>query len=224
MWYLILSSFLWFFKVGPSAFKLSSHGHDIHIIADASSSVTVKVCFIWRLFLIALRRHWLIVRHPGRSKERWSAFAVTWTAKLFLNCVILSVARSRLELWWPLLINWTTAIKESNASGCLTKSEASYGRWSSLLSFFYNTVVLSVLSKFFSSEEQNTCHNKHDLPLTPMPSPPSSPPNDGCIIRRTLVVVRSSDEAKCFSTSTVKECRPSCYGLYGHFKPTIVGE
>lgn len=136
MWYLILSSFLWFFKVGPSAFKLSSHGHDIHIIADASSSVTVKVCFIWRLFLIALRRHWLIVRHPGRSKERWSAFAVTWTAKLFLNCVILSVARSRLELWWPLLINWTTAIKESNASGCLTKSEASYGRWSSLLSFF----------------------------------------------------------------------------------------
>lgn len=31
------------YKVGPAAFKLSAHGHDIHIVTDASSSVTVKV-------------------------------------------------------------------------------------------------------------------------------------------------------------------------------------
>ena len=31
------------YKVGPAAFKLSAHGHDIHIVTDASSSVTIKV-------------------------------------------------------------------------------------------------------------------------------------------------------------------------------------
>lgn len=34
------------YKVGPAAFKLSAHGHDIHIVTDASSSVTVKVTSI----------------------------------------------------------------------------------------------------------------------------------------------------------------------------------
>lgn len=34
------------YKIGPAAFKLSAHLHDIHIVSDASSSVTVKVFFL----------------------------------------------------------------------------------------------------------------------------------------------------------------------------------
>lgn len=66
-------------------------------------------------------------------------------------------------------------------------------------------------------EEQNSCHNKPDWD-TPTPPPiyptPSSSNADACFTGRTLVVVRSVDDAKCFSTSTVRECRSSCQGLY----------
>jgi hypothetical protein len=143
--------------------------------------------------------------------------------KSFPSCVILSVAHSRQEPWWPLLTNWTMATKEGRAWVYPTKSAASYGRETTIdlikySNYYYNCTYRQLLP----SEEQNTCHNKHDRdskepPI--YPSPPSSPPTDSCIIRRTLVVVRSSDEARCFSTSIVKECRASCYGPS---KPTIV--
>lgn len=88
-------------------------------------------------------------------------------------------------------------------------------------------------------EEQNVCLNKHDVILSPsMEQPPtvgirhtsaagsssssSNPVVNGndCTIRRTIVLVRNFDDAKCFSTSTVKECRSSCHGQ--HFRPTNV--
>lgn len=70
-------------------------------------------------------------------------------------------------------------------------------------------------------EEQNTCHNKHDWdPTSPPLIHPTPPSPDACFTGRTLVLVRNFDDAKCFSTSTVKECRPSCKGA--HFSPTIV--
>ncbi len=85
-------------------------------------------------------------------------------------------------------------------------------------------------------EEQNVCLNKHDVTLNPsIEQPPtvgirhssaagssSNPVVNGndCTIRRTIVLVRNFDDAKCFSTSTVKECRSSCHGQ--HFRPTNV--
>ena len=86
-------------------------------------------------------------------------------------------------------------------------------------------------------EEQNACSNKHDPPSTPLPDmqPRDNPAlprilpsannamvNGGsdCTVRRTLVLVRNFDDAKCFSTSTVKECRASCQGH--NFRPTNV--
>lgn len=69
-------------------------------------------------------------------------------------------------------------------------------------------------------EEQNTCHNKHEWDSTSWPLIYPTPSPDACFTGRTLVLVRSKDDAKCFSTSTVKECRPNCKAL--QFKATNV--
>ncbi|KAI9559672.1 hypothetical protein GHT06_013677 [Daphnia sinensis] len=167
------------YKVGPAAFKISSHGHDIHIIADASSSITVKAPRSFQGKMIGL----------CGNMDGETVSELRDPQRCTLSSGILMAASYQLN-------------DGHQGKQCFGLPDKVRGQL---------------------REEQNTCHNKQDHPLTPIPSPPSSPPSDGCIVRRTLVVVRSSDEAKCFSTSTVKECRPSCYGLYGHFKPTIVG-
>ncbi|EFX74857.1 hypothetical protein DAPPUDRAFT_323929 [Daphnia pulex] len=167
------------YKIGPAAFKLSSHSHDIHIVSDASSSVTVKAprSFQGKMIGLCGNMDGEIVSEL-RDPQRCTLSSGTLMAASYqLN-------------------------DGHQGRTCLGLPDKVRGQL---------------------REEQNTCHNKHDRdskepPI--YPSPPSSPPTDSCIIRRTLVVVRSSDEARCFSTSIVKECRASCYGPS---KPTIIG-
>ena len=49
-------------------------------------------------------------------------------------------------------------------------------------------------------EEQTVCRSKRERLTSPA----------GCFARRTMVLYR--DDAKCFSTTAIAECRPSCHG------------
>ena len=171
------------YKVGPTAFKLSAHAYDIHIVTDASSSVTVKAPRSFQGKMIGLCGNMdgetvSELRDPQR-------------------CILSSGA--------VMASSYLLTDSHGKCSGLQDKMRAQL------------------------REEQNSCINKDQRidPESYSPSPRPTTPggvvkNVDCSTRRTVVVTRNFDNSKCFSTSTIKECRASCKGL--QFRPINVNK
>ena len=174
------------YKIGPTAFKLSAHAYDIHIVTDASSSVTVKAPRYFQGKMIGLCGN---MDGETVSELRDPKRCILSSGALMASSYLLTDSQGK-------------------CAGMPDKMRSQL------------------------REEQNSCVNKdlviHPEEFSPSPRPtPFGPGKAGidCTTRRTLVVSRNFDNSKCFSTSTIMECRLSCKAVdvrpiyvYNHLK------